>query len=206
MERGQDTLQHCVSPLPLAGEGRVRVDDMAKHHPHPPLRVDLSRERERWYPSPVGLARIYPLPLAGEGRVRVVGMAKHHRAVSVLRRSIYNGALCPTRNPTMAATPLNPFDLYDVRSLLSEDERAVQDAVERFTDERVIPIIGDCFDKGVFPKELISEMAELGLLGATLPTEYGCSGLNGVSYGLICQELERGDSGIRSFASVQSSL
>jgi hypothetical protein len=133
-------------------------------------------------------------------------MAKHHRAVSVLRRSIYNGALCPTRNPTMAATPLNPFDLYDVRSLLSEDERAVQDAVARFTDERVIPIIGDCFDKGVFPKELISEMAELGLLGATLPTEYGCSGLNGVSYGLICQELERGDSGIRSFASVQSSL
>jgi glutaryl-CoA dehydrogenase len=82
----------------------------------------------------------------------------------------------------------------------------VQDAVARFTDERVMPIIGDCFDKGEFPQELIPEMAEMGLLGSSLPTEYGCAGMNGVSYGLICQELERGDSGIRSFVSVQSSL
>ncbi|MEN4903089.1 acyl-CoA dehydrogenase family protein [Luteimonas sp. TWI1416] len=101
---------------------------------------------------------------------------------------------------------LHPYDLYDVRSLLDEDERAVQDAVARFTDERVLPIIGGCFDEARFPTELIPEMAELGLLGATLPTEYGCAGLNAVSYGLICQELERGDSGLRSFASVQSSL
>jgi glutaryl-CoA dehydrogenase len=106
----------------------------------------------------------------------------------------------------MAATPLNPTDLYDVRSLLSEEERLVQDTVARFTDQRVLPIIGDCFDKAVFPKELVPEMAELGLLGSSLPTEYGCAGMNAVSYGLICQELERGDSGIRSFASVQSSL
>jgi glutaryl-CoA dehydrogenase len=106
----------------------------------------------------------------------------------------------------MAATPLNPVDLYDVRSLLSEEERMVQDTVARFTDERVLPIIGDCFDKARFPIELVSEMAELGLLGSSLPTEYGCAGMNAVSYGLICQELERGDSGIRSFASVQSSL
>jgi glutaryl-CoA dehydrogenase len=106
----------------------------------------------------------------------------------------------------MAATPLNPTDLYDVRSLLSEEERMVQDTVARFTDERVLPIIGDCFDKGVFPLDLIPEMAELGLLGSSLPTDYGCAGMNAVSYGLICQELERGDSGIRSFASVQSSL
>jgi len=106
----------------------------------------------------------------------------------------------------MAATPLNPVDLYDVRSLLSEEERMVQDTVARFTDERVLPIIGDCFDQGRFPKELVPEMAELGLLGSSLPTEYGCAGMNAVSYGLICQELERGDSGIRSFASVQSSL
>ncbi len=106
----------------------------------------------------------------------------------------------------MPAAPLNPVDLYDVRSMLSEEERMVQDTVARFTDERVLPIIGDCFDKAVFPKELIPEMAELGLLGSSLPTEYGCAGLNAVSYGLICQELERGDSGIRSFASVQSSL
>ena len=102
--------------------------------------------------------------------------------------------------------PLNPLDLYDVRSLLSEEERAVQDTVARFTDERVLPIIGDCFDQGRFPKELVPEIAGLGLLGSSLPEKYGCAGLNGVSYGLICQELERGDSGIRSFVSVQSSL
>ncbi|MFL6585874.1 MAG: acyl-CoA dehydrogenase family protein [Luteimonas sp.] len=101
---------------------------------------------------------------------------------------------------------LHPYDLYDVRSLLSDEERAVQDAVARFTDERVLPIIGDCFDQARFPSELIPEMASLGLLGATLPEAYGCAGLNSVSYGLICQELERGDSGLRSFASVQSSL
>ncbi len=101
---------------------------------------------------------------------------------------------------------LNPYDLFDIRSLLSEEERAVQDAVARFTDERVLPIIGDCFDKGEFPHHLVAEMAEMGLLGSSLPTEYGCAGMNAVSYGLICQELERGDSGIRSFASVQSSL
>lgn len=102
--------------------------------------------------------------------------------------------------------PLNPYDLFDVRALLSEEERAVQDAVARFTDERVLPIIGDCFDQARFPEELVPEMAGLGLLGATLPEAYGCAGLNSVSYGLICQELERGDSGLRSFASVQSSL
>jgi glutaryl-CoA dehydrogenase len=106
----------------------------------------------------------------------------------------------------MPAAPLNPADLYDVRSLLSEEERMVQDTVARFTDQRVLPIIGDCFDQARFPKELVPEMAELGLLGSSLPTEYGCAGMNAVSYGLICQELERGDSGIRSFASVQSSL
>ncbi len=106
----------------------------------------------------------------------------------------------------MSAAALNPLDLYDVRSLLSEEERMVQDTVARFTDERVLPIIGDCFDQARFPQELVPEMAELGLLGSSLPTEYGCAGMNAVSYGLICQELERGDSGIRSFASVQSSL
>jgi len=101
---------------------------------------------------------------------------------------------------------LPPCDLYDVRSLLTEEECAVQDTVARFTDERVIPIIGDAFDQGRFPKELVGEIAELGLLGSSLPEKYGCAGLNAVSYGLICQELERGDSGIRSFVSVQSSL
>jgi glutaryl-CoA dehydrogenase len=101
---------------------------------------------------------------------------------------------------------LNPTDLYDVRSLLSEEERMIQDSVARFTDEKVLPIIGDCFDQGRFPKELVPEIAAMGLLGSSLPEKYGCAGLNSVSYGLICQELERGDSGIRSFVSVQSSL
>jgi len=104
------------------------------------------------------------------------------------------------------AVRLDPLDLYDVRSLLTDEERMVQDAVGRFVDEKVLPIIGDCFDQGRFPKELIPEIASLGLLGATIPEQYGCAGMNGVSYGLICQELERGDSGLRSFASVQSSL
>ena len=104
------------------------------------------------------------------------------------------------------AVSLNPLDLYDVRSLLTDEERMVQDTVARFVDERVLPIIGDCFDQARFPKELIPEIASLGLLGATIPEEYGGAGMNAVSYGLICQELERGDSGLRSFASVQSSL
>jgi glutaryl-CoA dehydrogenase len=101
---------------------------------------------------------------------------------------------------------LPSYDLYDVRSLLSEEEQAVQDTVARFTNERVLPIIGEAFDEARFPRELIPEIAELGLLGSSLPEKYGCAGLNAVSYGLICQELERGDSGIRSFVSVQSSL
>ncbi|KOQ77765.1 acyl-CoA dehydrogenase [Stenotrophomonas maltophilia] len=101
---------------------------------------------------------------------------------------------------------LHPYDLFDVRSLLNEEERAVQESVARFTNERVLPIIGDAFDQARFPAELVPEIASLGLLGATLPTEYGGGGLGAVSYGLICQELERGDSGLRSFVSVQSSL
>ena len=101
---------------------------------------------------------------------------------------------------------LNPLDLYDIRSMLSEEERAVQEATAKFVDSRVLPIIGDAFDEARFPKEWIPEVAELGLLGSSLPAEYGCAELNSVSYGLICQELERGDSGLRSFVSVQSSL
>ena len=97
-------------------------------------------------------------------------------------------------------------DLFDIRSLLSDEERAVQDTVARFTDERVLPLIGTAFDQGRFPRELVQEVAALGLLGPTLPVEYGGAGLGAVAYGLICQELERGDSALRSFVSVQSSL
>src|SRR4051794_18178808 len=98
------------------------------------------------------------------------------------------------------------LDFYDIDGALSEVERAVRDSVRRFVDERVLPIIGDAYVQGRFPKELIPGMAELGVFGANLPEEYGCAGLDNVSYGLIMQELERGDSGIRSFASVQGAL
>ena len=98
------------------------------------------------------------------------------------------------------------LDFYDIDSALSEEERAVRDSVRRFVDERVLPVIGDAYVQGRFPKELIPEMGELGVFGANLPEEYGCAGLNNVQYGLIMQELERGDSGVRSFASVQGAL
>ncbi|MGE0160367.1 MAG: acyl-CoA dehydrogenase family protein [Gemmatimonadales bacterium] len=98
------------------------------------------------------------------------------------------------------------IDFYDIGSLLSEEERLVRDTVRAWVEERVLPIIGKAYIERRFPKELIPEMAELGVLGPTLPEEYGCAGLNNVCYGLIMQELERGDSGIRSFASVQGAL
>jgi glutaryl-CoA dehydrogenase len=97
-------------------------------------------------------------------------------------------------------------DFYDVDSLLSEEERAVRDTVRAWVDDNLIPIIGEHYIEGRFPKPLVPQMAELGLFGANLPEEYGCAGLNNVAYGLIMQELERGDSGVRSFASVQGAL
>ncbi|HET7553806.1 MAG TPA: acyl-CoA dehydrogenase family protein [Gemmatimonadaceae bacterium] len=97
-------------------------------------------------------------------------------------------------------------DIYDIDGALSEEERAVRDSIRQFVDERVLPIIGDAYIEGHFPKEIIPELAELGVFGANLPEEYGCAGLNNVAYGLIMQELERGDSGVRSFASVQGAL
>src|SRR5918997_1011471 len=97
-------------------------------------------------------------------------------------------------------------DFYNIDSQLSEEERAVRDRVRRFVDGRVLPIIGGAYIEGRFPREIVPEMAELGVFGANLPEEYGCAGLNNVAYGLIMQELERGDSGVRSFASVQGAL
>jgi glutaryl-CoA dehydrogenase len=107
--------------------------------------------------------------------------------------------------PRQARAALDPLDLYRVRDLLSEEERMVQESVARLVDERVLPVIQRHFEEHTFPRELVAELAALGLLGSSLEG-YGCAGLNAVSYGLICQELERGDSGIRSFVSVQSSL
>ena len=100
---------------------------------------------------------------------------------------------------------LDPMDIYDVRSLLSEDEVMVKDTVARYVDDKVIPLMQEAFEQHQFPRHLIREVAELGLLGSSIDG-YDCAGLNSVSYGLICQELERGDSGLRSFVSVQSSL
>ena len=100
---------------------------------------------------------------------------------------------------------LDPLDLFGVRGQLTEEERMVQDSVGRLVDQKVLPVIQEHFENHTFPRDLIPELAGLGLLGSSLEG-YGCAGMNGVSYGLICQELERGDSGIRSFVSVQSSL
>ena len=115
-------------------------------------------------------------------------------------------------NPAAAATgkaaagaALDPLDFYGVRASLSEEERLVQESVARLVDTEVLPIIQRCFEEQRFPKELVPKLATLGLLGSSLEG-YECAGLNAVCYGLICQELERGDSGIRSFVSVQSSL
>src|SRR6266540_5962654 len=104
------------------------------------------------------------------------------------------------------ASHFSGVDFYDTDSLLQEEERAVRDTVRGWVDEKLMPVIGEHYVEGKFPKHLIPEMAELGLFGANLPEEYGCAGLNNVAYGLIMQELERGDSGIRSFASVQGAL
>ena len=100
---------------------------------------------------------------------------------------------------------LDPMDLYDIRSELTEEEVMVKDSVGRYVDDKVIPLMREAFEKHEFPRHLITEVAELGLLGSSIDG-YDCAGLNSVSYGLICQELERGDSGLRSFVSVQSSL
>ena len=108
----------------------------------------------------------------------------------------------------LASPQLKPRegDLFNIDAALTEEERAVRDSVRAFVDEKVLPIIGQCYVDGRFPKELIAEMGENGYFGANLPEEYGCAGLNNVMYGIIMQELERGDSGIRSFASVQGAL
>jgi glutaryl-CoA dehydrogenase len=97
-------------------------------------------------------------------------------------------------------------DFYDTESLLSEEERAVRDTVRAWVDDKLLPVIAQHYLDGRFPLHLAPEMAQLGFFGANLPEEYGCAGLNNVAYGLIMQELERGDSGVRSFASVQGAL
>ena len=97
-------------------------------------------------------------------------------------------------------------DFYNIDALLSDEEKLAQQSVRAFVNEKVRPIMADCFEEAKFPHHLIPEIAELGLFGSTLPEKYGCAGANNVVYGLTTQELEAGDSGLRSFVSVQSSL
>jgi glutaryl-CoA dehydrogenase len=97
------------------------------------------------------------------------------------------------------------LDYYAIDELYTDEERMARDTVRSFVDKEILPGIGKHFTAGTFPKELIPRFGALGLLGSSL-TGYGCPGMSATAYGLICQELERGDSGIRSFASVQSSL
>lgn len=97
-------------------------------------------------------------------------------------------------------------DFLLLESELNSEEKLIRDTTREFVDREIIPIMEDCFEAGIFPQEIIAKLANLGLLGMTLPEQYGCANSNYLSYGLVCQELERGDSGIRSFVSVQSSL
>jgi len=99
-----------------------------------------------------------------------------------------------------------PTDYFGLEELLTDDERLVRDTVRRFVDREVLPHIGGWWLRGEFPRHLIGALGALGVLGANLPTEYGAAGVNNITYGLIMQELDRGDSGLRSFASVQGAL
>ena len=96
-------------------------------------------------------------------------------------------------------------DFYRIDDHLTDEERMVRDLVRRWVDDKVVPIIERHYREGTFPRQLVPELAELGLLGMNLEG-YGCAGMSSVAYGLACQELERGDSGVRSFVSVQGSL
>src|SRR5262252_3693796 len=97
-------------------------------------------------------------------------------------------------------------DFYRIDDLLGDEDVMVRDSVRRFVDEQVIPVIDAHFENATFPVQLIPQMAAMGLLGGNLPEEYGCANMNSVAYGLVMQELERGDSGLRSFVSVQGAL
>ena len=98
------------------------------------------------------------------------------------------------------------LDVLGIGAQLTDEERLVQSEVRKYVESEVTPIVAACFEEARFPAELIPSLAELGVLGANLPEEYGCAGMNNVAYGLVMQELEAGDSGIRSFASVQGAL
>lgn len=102
--------------------------------------------------------------------------------------------------------PFRQLDYYNLDEQYSQDELMVRDTVRGWVSERYLPIVAEHFENGTFPMDLVPELAELGVFGPTIPTEYGGPGLNNVAAGLIYQEMERGDSGLRSFVSVQGGL
>jgi glutaryl-CoA dehydrogenase len=131
-------------------------------------------------------------------------------ASSAVQRSGATTITAPeTREDTVATTEartaLDPYDYLDVDGLLDDEERAIRDTVRQFVRERVLPDVGDWFERGILPRELFGELARLGLLGMHLEG-YGLPGASSVAYGIVCRELEAGDAGVRSAVSVQGSL
>jgi glutaryl-CoA dehydrogenase len=116
----------------------------------------------------------------------------------------------PTREPRHLEELRMPrftgVDFYDTDTLLNDQERQIRDHVRDWVEERYLPLVEKAYEEAYFPMEVIPEVAEMGLLGATLPEKYGCAGIGPTAYGLTMQELERGDSGLRSFVSVQGAL
>ena len=106
---------------------------------------------------------------------------------------------------TARPTELDPRDFLAVDALLDDEEKAIRDTVRQFVRERIVPEVGEWFEQGILPRELAQEIGQLGLFGMHLDG-YGLPGASAVAYGLTCMELEAGDSGVRSFVSVQGSL
>ena len=108
-----------------------------------------------------------------------------------------------TRGLDMAYEAL---DFFDVDKMLNEEEIMLRDMVRDWVDEKVIPNIEKAYNEAYFPEEWIKDLGDMGVLGMVVPEEYGCAGMSYTAYGVVCRELERGDSGLRSFCSVQGSL
>ena len=140
------------------------------------------------------------------GRIEIHG--NHKTREYVIRREVRlnEGDTYDSSKLKKSFRAIQNLNFFDTDGLLTDDERAVRDAVRGWVDKRLLPLIEACYAERRFPREVLPELAELGVFGANMPEKYGTAGLNNVAYGLLMQELERGDSGVRSFASVQSSL